>query len=105
MLLVGEWFSQHRRPALHRTSTALMEGEGELTEGSDLTLQCESSSGTEPIVYSWQRVQEKEGEDERLPPKSKIGKSSFLLVHGDNRPVSPLSMNSESGLVSTSQGS
>lgn len=62
---------------LVRPSKPKCELEGELTEGSDLTLQCESSSGTEPIVYSWQRVQEKGGEDERLPPKSKIGKSSF----------------------------
>ncbi|KAM9768737.1 CXADR-like membrane protein isoform 1-T1 [Dama dama] len=57
---------------LVRPSKPKCELEGELTEGSDLTLQCESSSGTEPIVYSWQRVQEKGGEDERLPPKSKI---------------------------------
>ncbi|KAM9192636.1 LOW QUALITY PROTEIN: CXADR-like membrane protein [Dugong dugon] len=46
--------------------------EGELTEGSDLTLQCESSSGTKPIVYYWQLIREKEGEDEHLPPKSRI---------------------------------
>lgn len=57
---------------LVRPSKPKCELEGKLTEGSDLTLQCESSSGTEPIVYSWQRVQEKAGEDERLPPKSKI---------------------------------
>lgn len=59
-----------------RPSKPKCELEGELTEGSDLTLQCESSSGTEPIVYYWQRIREKEGEDERLPPKSRIGKSS-----------------------------
>ncbi|KAM9610177.1 LOW QUALITY PROTEIN: CXADR-like membrane protein [Trichechus inunguis] len=44
--------------------------EGE--HGSDLTLQCESSSGTKPIVYYWQLIREKEGEDEHLPPKSRI---------------------------------
>ncbi|XP_069853388.1 CXADR-like membrane protein isoform X2 [Dipodomys merriami] len=57
---------------LVRPSKPKCELEGELTEGSDLTLQCESSSGTKPIVYYWQRVREKEGEDEHLPPKSRI---------------------------------
>ncbi|KAM5246011.1 CXADR-like membrane protein [Ctenodactylus gundi] len=57
---------------LVRPSKPKCELEGELTEGSDLTLQCESSSGTQPIVYSWQRVQEKDGESEHLPAKSKI---------------------------------
>lgn len=60
-----------------RPSKPKCELEGELTEGSDLTLQCESSSGTKPIVYYWQRIREKEGEDEYLPPKSRIGKSPF----------------------------
>lgn len=58
-----------------RPSKPKCELEGELTEGSDLTLQCESASGTKPIVYDWQRVREKEGEDEHLPPRSRIGKS------------------------------
>ncbi|XP_019488985.1 PREDICTED: CXADR-like membrane protein [Hipposideros armiger] len=57
---------------LVRPSKPKCELEGELTEGSDLTLQCESSSGTKPIVYYWQRIREKEGEDEYLPPKSRI---------------------------------
>ncbi|XP_058400959.1 CXADR-like membrane protein isoform X1 [Diceros bicornis minor] len=57
---------------LVRPSKPKCEMEGELTEGSDLTLQCESSSGTKPIVYYWQRIPEKEGEDEHLPPKSRI---------------------------------
>lgn len=57
---------------LVRPSKPKCELEGELTEGSDLTLQCESSSGTKPIVYYWQRIKEKEGEDEHLPPKSRI---------------------------------
>lgn len=90
---------------LVRPSKPKCELEGELTEGSDLTLQCESSSGTEPIVYSWQRVQEKRGEDERLPPKSKIGESSF---HWSTETTGQLVLSqnhSESGLVSTSQGS
>lgn len=56
--------------------------EGELTEGSDLTLQCESASGTKPIVYYWQRIREKEGEDEHLPPRSRIGKSSSCPSSG-----------------------
>ena len=59
-----------------RPSKPKCELEGKPTEGSDLTLQCESASGTKPIVYYWQRVREKEGEDEHLPPKSRIGKSS-----------------------------
>ncbi|KAM5311075.1 CXADR-like membrane protein isoform 1-T4 [Glossophaga mutica] len=61
---------------LVRPSKPKCELEGELTEGSDLTLQCESSSGTKPIVYNWQRIPEKEGEDEYLPPKSRIDNSN-----------------------------
>ncbi|XP_004870955.1 CXADR-like membrane protein isoform X2 [Heterocephalus glaber] len=57
---------------LVRPSKPKCELEGELTEGSDLTLQCESSSGTKPIVYYWQRIREKEGEDEHLPPKATV---------------------------------
>ncbi|KFO35963.1 Heat shock cognate 71 kDa protein [Fukomys damarensis] len=57
---------------LVRPSKPKCELEGELTEGSDLTLQCESSSGTKPIMYYWQRIREKEGEDEHLPPKATI---------------------------------
>ncbi|XP_063527592.1 CXADR-like membrane protein isoform X3 [Pongo pygmaeus] len=67
---------------LVRPSKPKCELEGELTEGSDLTLQCESSSGTEPIVYYWQRIREKEGEDERLPPKSRIDVQSIGMVAG-----------------------
>ncbi|XP_012584852.1 PREDICTED: CXADR-like membrane protein [Condylura cristata] len=61
---------------LVKPSKPKCELEGELTEGSDLTLQCESSSGTKPIMYHWQRIPEKEGEDEHLPPKSKIDYSN-----------------------------
>ncbi|KAH0514703.1 CXADR-like membrane protein [Microtus ochrogaster] len=57
---------------LVKPSKPKCELEGELTEGSDLTLQCESASGTKPIVYYWQRIREKEGEDEHLPPRSRI---------------------------------
>ncbi|XP_074158808.1 CXADR-like membrane protein isoform X1 [Sminthopsis crassicaudata] len=57
---------------LVKPSKPKCELEGVLTEGGDLTLQCESSSGTKPILYHWQRVKEKEGEDEHLPPKSRI---------------------------------
>ncbi|KAM9233953.1 CXADR-like membrane protein [Dugong dugon] len=57
---------------LVKPSIPKCELEGELTEGSDLTLQCESSSGTKPIVYYWLRIRDKEGEDEHLPPKSRI---------------------------------
>ncbi|MBV95932.1 CXADR-like membrane protein, partial [Eschrichtius robustus] len=64
---------------LVRPSKPKCELEGELTEGSDLTLQCESSSGTQPIVYYWQRIREKEGEDERLPPKSRIATHKVTL--------------------------
>ncbi|XP_037064106.1 CXADR-like membrane protein [Peromyscus leucopus] len=57
---------------LVKPSKPKCELEGELTEGSDLMLQCESASGTKPIVYYWQRIREKEGEDEHLPPRSRI---------------------------------
>ncbi|XP_066221403.1 CXADR-like membrane protein [Saccopteryx leptura] len=56
---------------LVRPSKPKCELEGELTEGSDLTLQCESSSGTQPIVYHWQRIREKESDNDSLPPKSR----------------------------------
>ncbi|XP_006762817.2 PREDICTED: CXADR-like membrane protein, partial [Myotis davidii] len=61
---------------LVRPSKPKCELEGEPREGRDLALQCASSSGTEPIVYHWQRVREKEGEEERLPPKSRIDHSN-----------------------------
>ncbi|KAF7476386.1 hypothetical protein GHT09_012453 [Marmota monax] len=67
---------------LVRPSKPKCELEGDLTEGSDLTLQCESSSGTKPIVYYWQRIPEKEGEDEHLPPKSRIDVQSIGMVAG-----------------------
>ncbi|VFV39758.1 cxadr-like membrane protein precursor [Lynx pardinus] len=74
---------------LVRPSKPKCELEGELTEGSDLTLQCESASGTKPIVYDWQRVREKEGEDEHLPPRSRIESHHVLLwalpVHSRQR--------------------
>ncbi|XP_044522346.1 CXADR-like membrane protein [Gracilinanus agilis] len=57
---------------LVKPSKPKCELEGVLTEGGDLTLQCESSSGTKPILYHWQRIKEKEGEDEHLPPKSRV---------------------------------
>lgn len=79
-LLFGESLNQYFSPLSFlpvRPSKPKCELEGEPMEGSDLALQCESSSGTEPIVYHWQRIREKEGEEERLPPKSRIGKSSF----------------------------
>ena len=83
-----------------RPSKPKCELEGELTEGSVLSLQCESSSGTKPIVYNWQRIPEKEGEDEYLPPKSRIGESSFyqsVETTGQTQ-----SMNSKSGFDSNS---
>ncbi|ERE74817.1 CXADR-like membrane protein [Cricetulus griseus] len=67
---------------LVKPSKPKCELEGELTEGSDLTLQCESASGTKPIVYYWQRIREKEGEDEHLPPRSRIDVQSIGMVAG-----------------------
>lgn len=66
--------------------------EGELLEGKELSLQCRSVSGTAPISYRWQRINEEDERAEHLPPTSRVSKSGHflleLLVHSkpDNRP-------------------
>ncbi|XP_006011531.1 CXADR-like membrane protein isoform X1 [Latimeria chalumnae] len=46
--------------------------DGKLIEGSDLTLQCKSADGTEPIAYKWERISDTEGKTIHLPPNSRI---------------------------------
>lgn len=65
--------------------------EGELLEGKELSLQCRSASGTAPISYRWQRINEEDERAEHLPPTSRVSKSghfSELLIRSkpDNRP-------------------
>ncbi|XP_040390520.1 CXADR-like membrane protein isoform X3 [Cygnus olor] len=50
--------------------------EGELSEGKDLSLQCRSSSGTAPISYRWQRINEEDERAEHLPPTSRVNISN-----------------------------
>ncbi|KFW74027.1 CXADR-like membrane protein, partial [Manacus vitellinus] len=45
--------------------------EGEMLEGKELSLQCRSASGTVPISYRWQRIDE-EDRAEHLPPNSRV---------------------------------
>lgn len=54
--------------------------EGELSEGKDLSLQCRSSSGTAPISYRWQRINEEDERAEHLPPTSRVSKSGHFLL-------------------------
>uniref|UniRef100_A0A8D2LGP5 CXADR like membrane protein n=1 Tax=Varanus komodoensis TaxID=61221 RepID=A0A8D2LGP5_VARKO len=49
--------------------------EGEMSEGRELTLQCNSISGTTPIMYLWQRIDEK-GKTGSLPPTTHINFSN-----------------------------
>ncbi|KFQ74030.1 CXADR-like membrane protein, partial [Phaethon lepturus] len=46
--------------------------EGELLEGKELSLQCRSTSGTAPISYRWQRINEEDERAEHLPPTSRV---------------------------------
>ncbi|XP_038236334.1 CXADR-like membrane protein [Dermochelys coriacea] len=50
--------------------------EGELFEGKELSLQCNSASGTAPILYQWQRVSDKEGKVGHLPPTARVNISN-----------------------------
>uniref|UniRef100_A0A8C6XPZ5 CXADR like membrane protein n=1 Tax=Naja naja TaxID=35670 RepID=A0A8C6XPZ5_NAJNA len=45
--------------------------EGTASEGKEITLQCNSVSGTAPIMYTWQRVDTK-GKLESLPPSTRL---------------------------------
>ncbi|KFP86005.1 CXADR-like membrane protein, partial [Acanthisitta chloris] len=51
--------------------------EGEMLEGKELSLQCRSASGTAPISYRWQRINEEDERAEHLPPTSRVSKSAF----------------------------
>ncbi|KAK2532724.1 Clmp [Columba guinea] len=50
--------------------------EGELLEGKELSLQCRSASGTAPISYRWQRINEEDERAEHLPPTSRVNISN-----------------------------
>ncbi|KFV03919.1 CXADR-like membrane protein, partial [Pterocles gutturalis] len=50
--------------------------EGELSEGKEVSLQCRSSSGTAPISYRWQRINEEDERAEHLPPTSRVNISN-----------------------------
>uniref|UniRef100_A0A8C6XMU0 CXADR like membrane protein n=1 Tax=Naja naja TaxID=35670 RepID=A0A8C6XMU0_NAJNA len=49
--------------------------EGTASEGKEITLQCNSVSGTAPIMYTWQRVDTK-GKLESLPPSTRLNLSN-----------------------------
>lgn len=54
--------------------------EGQMSEGKEIALQCNSVSGTTPIIYTWQRIDE-EGKTGPLPPMAHISKSLLLQIH------------------------
>ncbi|XP_053125612.1 CXADR-like membrane protein isoform X2 [Hemicordylus capensis] len=53
--------------------------EGEMSEGREINLQCYSASGTAPIMYKWQRIDE-EGKAGSLPPMAHINFSNPAQV-------------------------
>uniref|UniRef100_A0A7M4E3C2 CXADR like membrane protein n=1 Tax=Crocodylus porosus TaxID=8502 RepID=A0A7M4E3C2_CROPO len=50
--------------------------EGDLSEGKEVSLQCNSASGTAPITYQWQRITDEEGKVGHLPPTSRVNISN-----------------------------
>ncbi|XP_074833131.1 CXADR-like membrane protein [Carettochelys insculpta] len=50
--------------------------EGEFSEGKELSLHCNSASGTAPILYQWQRISDEEGRTGHLPPTARINISN-----------------------------
>ncbi|XP_015261896.1 PREDICTED: CXADR-like membrane protein isoform X2 [Gekko japonicus] len=50
--------------------------EGEMSEGKEITLQCNSASGTKPITYQWKRIIDEEGKTGSLPPMTRINFSN-----------------------------
>nr|XP_028564283.1 CXADR-like membrane protein isoform X2 [Podarcis muralis] len=55
--------------------------EGEMIEGKEISLQCNTVSGTAPIMYKWERIEE-DGKAGSLPPMAHINFSNpaqFLL--------------------------
>ncbi|XP_062995291.1 CXADR-like membrane protein isoform X2 [Elgaria multicarinata webbii] len=57
--------------------------EGEMSEGREITLQCSSVSGTSPIMYTWQRIDEK-GKAGSLPPMTHINFSNPAQIFMKN---------------------
>lgn len=53
--------------------------EGEMSEGRKISLQCNSVSGTAPIMYEWKRIDE-EGKPGSLPPMAHINFSNPAQV-------------------------
>uniref|UniRef100_A0ACB8EXX1 Uncharacterized protein n=2 Tax=Sphaerodactylus townsendi TaxID=933632 RepID=A0ACB8EXX1_9SAUR len=54
--------------------------EGEMSEGKEMTLQCNSASGTKPITYRWKRVIDKEGKTGSLPHTAQINLSNSAQI-------------------------
>ncbi|XP_060106854.1 CXADR-like membrane protein [Heteronotia binoei] len=50
--------------------------EGEMSEGKEITLQCNSASGTKPIMYQWKRIIDEDGKTGSLPPMTRINFSN-----------------------------
>lgn len=50
--------------------------DGKLLEGSDVKLGCESSDGSDPISYKWERVLDKGKSLGKLPNLALIGKKN-----------------------------
>nr|XP_020648047.1 CXADR-like membrane protein isoform X1 [Pogona vitticeps]XP_020648054.1 CXADR-like membrane protein isoform X1 [Pogona vitticeps] len=57
--------------------------EGQMSEGKEISLQCNSVSGTTPITYSWQRIDE-EGKTGSLPPMAHINLSNPAQIFMKN---------------------
>lgn len=65
-----------------------------MIEGKEISLQCNTVSGTAPIMYKWERIEE-DGKAGSLPPMAHISKSTVV-------PKPPLSKGS---LVAAHYGS
>ncbi|XP_060643143.2 CXADR-like membrane protein [Anolis sagrei] len=57
--------------------------EGEMSEGKEIALQCNAISGTMPIMYTWQRIDE-EGKIGSLPPMAHINLSNPAQIFMKN---------------------
>ncbi|XP_078537954.1 CXADR-like membrane protein [Lissotriton helveticus] len=54
--------------------------EGDLSVGENLSLNCKSAAGTEPIVYQWQRISDTGGKLGPLPPTSRLGSEGHVVL-------------------------
>ncbi|XP_069470189.1 CXADR-like membrane protein [Ambystoma mexicanum] len=54
--------------------------EGLLSVGENLSLHCKSAAGTEPIMYQWQRIHDREGKLGPLPPTSRFGSEGHVVL-------------------------